>query len=160
VTAGRLSLVVLLISLLVIGGALAFQFVGRLIPCEICLAERWPWYAAIPIAGLFLLWRPRWPLVALVFALVFLGSSGLGFYHVGVEQGFLPGPDACTAPRTAGLTAEELTRQILSAPVVRCDEVQWSLFGVSLAGFNLALSLFVLGLAIWAWRSNLSGARP
>jgi disulfide bond formation protein DsbB len=156
-----LPALVLLASLGVIGGALAFQHWGGLVPCELCLAERWPWYAAIPLAALGLAWRapPVGRLMPAVFLLLFLGSAGLAFYHVGVEQHVFAGPTACTAGKLTG-SIEEMKRQLLGTPAVLCDEVQWSLFGISLAGFNLILSIALAGAAGWAWRHIRRGETP
>jgi len=155
-TTRRFAVLVLAASLLVLGAALLSQYWGGLVPCELCLVQRWPWRAAIVLAALAWLGGERISLTAaaLALALVFFVSAGLGFYHVGVEQHWFAGPTACTA--TAGATAktiEELRQQLLAAPVVMCDRVQWSLFGVSLAGFNTIASLVLAGFcaASAAW---------
>jgi disulfide bond formation protein DsbB len=147
---------VLAVSLLVLGGALISQYWGGLSPCELCLLQRWPWRLAILLSALAWLAGDGISLapLALVMVLVFFASAGLGFYHVGVEQHWFAGPTACTA--TAGGTAttiEELRKQLLSAPVVMCDQVQWSLFGVSLAGWNFVASLMMAAFsaAAAAW---------
>lgn len=134
---------VLLASCVVLGAALASQYVGGLQPCELCLLQRWPWTAAIVIAIVALWAGARGALfwVALALAVVFLVGVGLAFYHVGVEQHWFAGPSACTAPSGKAMTLEEMKRQILGTAPVLCDRVQWSLFGVSLAGWNLLASL-------------------
>jgi disulfide bond formation protein DsbB len=150
-TAFRTTLAILLLALASIGGVWFFQLVVKLVPCELCYSERWAWYAAIPLAALALAARQsRW--AVRLFVPLFLASAGLAFYHVGVEQHFFAGPSACTAPSTAGMSVEDLTKALLATPPVRCDEVQWSLFGISLAGFNLIASLVAAGLAAWSWR--------
>lgn len=147
---------VLAASVLVLGAALASQYWGGLVPCELCLAERWPWWAAVALSAVF--WmagdRVSLPVAALVLAAVFFVSAGLAFYHVGVEQHWFAGPVACTATPGAGATTiEELRRQLLAAQPVMCDQVQWALFGVSLAGLNLLASLvmaaFCAASAAW-----------
>ena len=157
--AGEASVAILVLSLGVIGGALVFQYVVGLVPCELCFAERWAWYAAIPLAALFLVWQP--PAVArllpLLFGALFLGSAGLAFYHVGVEQHVFAGPTACTAGRLAGGSLEEMTRALMATPVVLCDEVQWSLFGISLAGWNLVASVLAIAVAVRAWHRMPAG---
>jgi len=145
-TPRQLLIAVLAIGGAAIGGALLFQYAGGLEPCELCLLERWPYYAAIPIAALALATGPRgagwW--IALLF-LVFLVSAGLGGYHVGVEHGWLQGPTACTGPAGGGAkTAEEFARMIEERQAVQCDQVPWSLMGISLAGFNLLVSLLLV----------------
>jgi disulfide bond formation protein DsbB len=142
---------VLVLSLLVIGGALFFQFVVGLVPCELCLLERWPWYAAILLSALALAALPKRAAraAALVFAALFLASSGIAAYHVAVEQHLIEGPTACTAPALTGGSVEDLLKRLKATPVVRCDEPQWELFGVSLAGWNLVASLALLGYCLF-----------
>jgi disulfide bond formation protein DsbB len=155
-TTRRFAGVVLAASLIVLGTALLSQYWGGLVPCELCLLQRWPWRVAIVAAALMWLAGERIPLTAaaLILALVFFVNAGLGFYHVGVEQHWFAGPSTCSA--SSGLTAttiEELRRQLEATPMVMCDQVQWSLFGVSLAGWNvvasLALAAFCAASAAW-----------
>ncbi len=138
---------VLVASAIVLGAALSSQYWGGLVPCELCVLQRWPWAVAITIAiiALFVGHRPLLPWVALTLGLVFLVSIGFAFYHLGVEQRWFAGPSACTLSTAAPTTLEEMRQRILNAQVVRCDEVQWSLYGMSLAGLNL-LASFVMAL--------------
>ena len=138
---------VLVASAVVLGTALLSQYWGGLAPCELCLVQRWPWAAAIVISLIVLLVGDRAPLswVALVFAVVFVIGVVLAFYHVGVEQHWFAGPSACTASGGGAMTLEDMKRQILGTAPVLCDRVQWSLFGVSLAGWNLLASLGMAG---------------
>jgi disulfide bond formation protein DsbB len=133
-------------SVVVLGTALLSQYVGGLFPCELCLLQRWPWWMAIALTLLAWLFGARLDLrvVAWALALVFLISAVLAFYHVGVEQHWFAGPSACTAARNNATSVEELRRQLLAQQPVLCDQVQWSLFGVSLAGMNLIASLILL----------------
>jgi disulfide bond formation protein DsbB len=131
--------------------------VGGLYPCELCLLERWPYYIGIPVAllarfggGRRAIELPAIPLVLLF--LIFAVSSGLAFYHVGVEQHWFAGPTACTGPGGGAHTVEDLKAQLLAQQPVRCDEVQWSLMGISLAGWNLVASLVFAVLSLFAWR--------
>jgi disulfide bond formation protein DsbB len=134
---------ILVISLAMIAGALAFQYWVGLQPCELCLKERLPWYAAIVLSILFMALMPRRgerP-AAVCFALLFLASFLLGLYHVGVEHHLVAGPAVCTGRSLQGLSIEEATRRLFAAPEVRCDVVQWSLLGISLSGWNAIASL-------------------
>jgi len=133
---------VLIASVAVLGAALLSQYWGGLVPCELCLLQRWPWAAAIAIALVALIVGSRGalPWVALVLAIVFAVGVVFAFYHVGVEQHWFAGPSACTGGGGAR-TLEEMKRQILGTAPVLCDRVQWSLFGVSMAGWNLLASL-------------------
>jgi disulfide bond formation protein DsbB len=153
-------LLVLVASIAVIAGAFLFEYVGHLAPCEICLAERWPYYVAIAMSLMALATGARRPALWLaLLVLVFMVSTGLGAYHVGVEQHWIAGPTACTGSDIGvAKTVEELKRLMESQQSVRCDVVQWTFFGVSLAGFNLLISLGLLGIVvIGAHRSMLAG---
>jgi disulfide bond formation protein DsbB len=137
---------VLVASAAVLGGALVSQYWGGLAPCELCLLQRWPWAVAIVISFVATMVgsRPALPWVALLLAAVFVVSSGFAFYHVGVEQHWFAGPGACSGAATAADTLEALKAQILHQQPVRCDEVAWALWGISLAGWNLIASLVML----------------
>lgn len=124
-------------------GALAFQYIGGLPPCKMCYWQRYPHYVAILIGAIALTLSNR--ALALMGALAALTTSAIGFYHAGVEQGWWEGPTTCTSQPIAGLSAEQLFDQIMAAPVVRCDEIPWDLFGISMAGWN---ALFSFGLVI------------
>jgi disulfide bond formation protein DsbB len=145
-----LPLLLLLASAAVLAIALAFQLIGGLQPCELCLDQRWPYYAVIAFAAPAFVAGRRGAAVAFLWlaALAFLAGAGLAFYHVGVEQHWIAGPTACTSSGGPAASIEEFRRRLLAQQVVQCDEVQWSLFGLSLAGWNvvvsLALALFCL----------------
>ena len=144
-TARPVLLVVLAASIAVAGGALLFQYVGGLQPCELCLAERWPYYGAIAVAGAALATGARSAVWCVgLLALIFLGSAALAGYHVGVEQQWIAGPTACTGGASGAKTPEELMKFLSEQQSVRCDEVQWTLAGLSLAGWNVVISLGLL----------------
>jgi len=152
---------VLAASAAVLGTALLSQYWGGLHPCELCLLQRWPWDAAIVISLVALLTgsRPTLPWVALVLVLVYAVGVAFAVYHVGVEQHWFAGPSACTAGAAGrAMTLEEMKAQIMGTQAVLCDEVQWSLFGVSLAGLNLLASLVMTAIcgAVCAnnWRTS------
>src|SRR5689334_22594459 len=144
---------VLAASAAVLGAALYSQYFGGLAPCELCLLQRWPWAVAITISivALFVGHRRSLPWVALVLALVFLASIAFAFYHLGVEQHWFAGPSACTSGTAAPATLEEMRQRILNAQIVRCDEPQWSLIGVSLAGWNLLASIVMTLICVGAF---------
>lgn len=152
---------VLLASAAVLGAALASQYWGGLMPCELCLYERWPWGAAIVVAFVATMVgsRPALPWVAGLLALVFAAGSALAFYHVGVEQHWFAGPSACTAPAGAADTVAALEAQLLHQQPVRCDQPAWSLFGISLAGWDLVAALIMLGCCLAALWWSLPGGR-
>jgi disulfide bond formation protein DsbB len=140
-------------SALLLLGAFAFQYVGGLAPCHLCILQRWPHGVAVAIGLLILVWPRR--LLALLAGAVVLGGAGVGAYHVGVERGWWQGPSTCTAPAPGEMAPGELLDQILATPLVLCDEVAWSLLGISMAGWNVVLSL---GLAWLWWRAYASSS--
>lgn len=151
--ARRLALELLVLSAAVVGGALLSEYAGGLRPCELCLLERWPWYATVALT-LFVVLVGSGRGAAAVLALagvILLAGAALAFYHVGVEQHWFAGPTACSGTAAAD-SVEALKAQIMGAAPVRCDEVAWSLFGISMAGWNLIVSLLVAGYAFWGAR--------
>jgi len=147
-----------------LGGAWAFQIFGGLAPCELCLWQRWPYWIVIVGALLALPVARRLSpagLAALLalFGLVWLAGAAVAGFHVGVEHHWWQGLAACSGGGVdAGASFQDLKAQILAAPVVRCDDVPWSLFGISLAGYNFiaAAGLGFVGLATAA---HLIGTR-
>lgn len=136
----------------------AMEHFGGLAPCKLCLLQRWPHGAVVVLGGVAMLpaisesgRRLLLGLCAVAFAI----TAGIGIYHVGVEQGIIAGPTSCSGGIT-GDSVEELRRKLMAAPIVRCDEVPWSLFGISLAGYNVIASA---GLAIFSLVSALRGRK-
>ncbi len=140
----------LLLPLALMAGALGSQYLGGLFPCEMCHWQRWPHDAAIVLAALAFL-VPEKPigrlLVALAVAAILL-SGAIGVFHAGVEYRWWPGITRCAATLATGSHADMLA-QIMATPMIQCDQPQWTLFGLSLAGFNAAFSILG-GLAIVA----------
>ena len=128
-------------------GALAFQYIGGLAPCVLCIWQRWPHVVALVLAGLYL-WR-RSPALAALAGLAALTSAGIGVFHVGVEQGWWEGLAQCSVNTLQGVSAEDLLNPEVNvgAPAA-CDKVAWSLFGISMPGWNVISSTAVAG--IWA----------
>jgi disulfide bond formation protein DsbB len=145
---------ILFASVVVLGSALASQYWGGLAPCKLCIWQRWPYVATIAAAllalSLFRGPRARRALVGFC-AIVFAVGGGIAIYHAGVEQGWFPGPTSCSADATmAAQTVEELRRLLLAEPVTRCDEIPWSLFGISMAGYNAIVSLILAAGSLFA----------
>jgi disulfide bond formation protein DsbB len=140
-------LLVLLGPSALLGGALAFQHLGGLAPCEMCYWQRWPHLAAIALGLLALALRDRVRRAAVALAgLAVLTSGALGLYHLGVERKWWQGPSACSSGLQSG---GDMLSNVLAAPVVRCDVAAWELFGLSMAGWNALLSLAIGGAVLW-----------
>lgn len=143
-------------SLALLLGALGFQYLGGLAPCHLCIEQRWPHLAAVLIGLLAL--AIRGPVLPVLGGFAALATSGLGLYHTGVERGWWQGPTTCSSGPVGGVSAEDLLNQILAAPVVRCDEVQWQMFGLSMASWNMVLSLGLAVIWLLAARQSLGQA--
>lgn len=136
-------------------GAWYFQFVQGLQPCPLCLEQRYAYYFSIPLAVLILLGASvgatRKVLVAafVVIAAGMLWNAGLGAYHAGVEWKFWAGPQDCGGALGDLGSAGGLLKKLESIRVIRCDEVAWSFLGISLAGYNVLISLGLAAIAAW-----------
>jgi disulfide bond formation protein DsbB len=143
----RVPLFILVASVAILGTAFAFQYWDGLAPCELCLYQRYPYDVAILLALLaFIL--PGGSLrrgLILLCGLAFLADAGIALFHVGVEQHWWEGLAACSAPENqAGAhTLDSLRAQLEATPVVRCDHIAWSLFGISMAGYNFVAALLL-----------------
>jgi disulfide bond formation protein DsbB len=144
-------LIALLAPAALLAGAFGSQYLGGLFPCEMCWWQRYPHEAAIALALLAygLSGQPRWSRALVILASIAIAVSGaIGVFHAGVEYKWWEGITTCSRGPSAA-SADELLKAIMAAPVIRCDQPQWTLFGVSLAGFN-ALFSFASAIAIWA----------
>lgn len=144
-------------SAAVLAAALAFQYLGGLAPCQLCIWQRWPHLAAVGI-GLLALIVARGALGRLLpflGALAALATGVIGAFHVGVEQGWWEGLASCTAGSISGIsTADLLNPDVNVGAVVRCDAIAWSMFGISMAGWNVILSALLAMVWIAAYRRS------
>lgn len=144
-------LIALLLPLALLGGALGSQYLGGLNPCEMCYWQRWPHGAAIVLAVLAFTApadQTRSRTLTLLAALAIAISGVIGVYHAGVELKIFEGFTTCTSTARA-MTTDELLKQLMKVPLIRCDQVQWAFLGISMAGWNAILSLS--GAALIAW---------
>jgi len=136
-------------------GAWFFQYGLGLKPCPLCLEQRYPYYFAIPLAALVILGEQvgsqrRVLLGALaVIAAGMLWNAGLGAYHAGVEWKLWSGPKDCSGAIESLGSAADLAERLRLMNVVRCDEAAWRFLGISLAGYNVLISLALAVVAVW-----------
>ena len=147
----KARLLALLVPAALLAGALGSQYLGGLYPCEMCHWQRWGHYAALALAMLAFFARRQAGLSRLLVWAALAGvavSGAIGVYHAGVEAGIFEGFTQCTASFSGGSNADML-EEILNKPLVRCDEVQWSFLGISMAGWNAIVSLGFAFVILW-----------
>jgi len=158
----RVPLLVVIASLASLAVAFASQYWGGLQPCVLCIYQRYPYgvAAALGLVGLLVAARPAGLRVVLLLAgLVFLVDAGIAAFHVGVEQHWWAGTSECGTTLDLNASPEDLKNQLLNQPPVRCDEVPWSLFGISMAGYNFLYAALCGLAALWfAARGRLGRA--
>jgi disulfide bond formation protein DsbB len=151
--AAATAIAVFVLSLATLAGAWFFEYVLKLAPCPLCLMQRIPYHVIISLSLLLaiaaLVRAPR-NLLLVGFAAIAIAAACnivLGIYHAGVEWHWWAGPADCSGPLTDLRTGGSLLDQLHAVHVVRCDEAAWRFLGLSLAGYNVLISL---GLAMIA----------
>jgi disulfide bond formation protein DsbB len=143
------------LGLATIAGFFFFQYVLGYPPCPLCLEQRIAYYVSVPLAAMILLGlsvgssRKVLTAALLAIAAAMLWNTGLGVYHSGIEWHWWPGPQDCSGPTPNFSAGGTILEQIQSTRVVRCDEAPWRLFGLSLAGYNVLISLLLAAIAAW-----------
>lgn len=154
--------VIVVVGLATIAGFFFFEYVLGLPPCPLCLEQRIPYYFAVPLA--VLLWlgagygasRKVMILGFFAIAAAMLWDAGLAAYHAGVEWKFWAGPTDCSGPISTLGSTSDLMKSLQSIRVIRCDEAAWRLFGISLPGYNVLVSLFLVAAAAWGFKATLA----
>ena len=147
------AIVIFIVGLATMGGFFFFEYVLGYPPCPLCLDQRLAFYVSVPLAAL--LWlgagygaaRKVLLLGFLAIAALMLWNTGLSVFHAGVEWKFWPGPSDCSGPLNSLGAAGNMLSKLQSIRIVRCDEAAWRLFGVSLAGYDVLVSLFLAAVA-------------
>ena len=154
--------IVAIVGALTICGFLFFQYVLGYAPCPLCLDQRNAFYASVPLAALLWLGATHGAsskvMIAgfAVIAAIMLWNAGLSAYHAGVEWKFWPGPADCSGPINSLGSASDMLKRLEDIRIVRCDEAAWRFFGISLAGYDVLVSLFLAVVAGWGARASLA----
>jgi disulfide bond formation protein DsbB len=149
------ALAITVIAAATLAGAWFFQLVLGIVPCPLCLEQRYAYYLAIPLGALVTLAaardapRPVLLLGLAILTLAVLANAALGTYHAGVEWKLWQGPTDCTGPIGNLGSAGNLLERLDTVKVIRCDEVQWTFLGLSLAGYNVLISLLMTAIGAW-----------
>ncbi len=153
----------LVATIAAIATAWGYQLIAGAEPCQLCYAERVPYYIGIPLLAIALLAATgkRSPLIVrgalILFALLMLYGLGLSVYHVGVEWEWWQGPTSCSGPTSSGpASAVDLLSQMQATKVVSCKEVTVRIFGMSLAFWN---GVATLGFAVAGLFAGLTARR-
>jgi disulfide bond formation protein DsbB len=156
------ALMVFTASVVILLTAFGFQYIGGLQPCILCWWQRYPYVVTIVLAlaaaALAARRKPAAALLALC-GLVFLAGAGIAAFHVGVEQHWWQGTAECGANFGPAGSIEELRRRLEGQAMVRCDDIAWSLFGLSMAGYNFLLSLGLAAFALASARTAMTTTR-
>ncbi|MGR3711815.1 MAG: disulfide bond formation protein B [Shimia sp.] len=132
-------------SVFMVLGAWGFEFIGNMAPCKLCYYQRYPhWVAAGSGILAIFVGGQIWLYIG---ALGAATSGFVGFYHTGVERGWWEGPSSCSGGMVLDGSTDDLFNQIMTAPIVRCDDIPWELFGLSMANYNVLMSL--AAAAVW-----------
>lgn len=133
-------------SLALLLGAWGFQHIGGLAPCKMCIWQRWPHGVAVVAGVLSLFFGGR--LLPMLGALALATTAGIGLYHTGVERAWWEGPNSCSSGSIEKLSPQELLDQIMTAPLVQCDQVAWEMLSLSMASWNALISVGLF--LVWA----------
>ncbi len=134
-------------ALALILGALGFQYLGHIAPCEMCHWQRWPHIAAAVIGLIGVaIWKKDARSLAIAASVLVALSGLIGAYQTGMQWGLLPGPDACTVDHAYVMGSGA------PPPQVSCNAVTWSLFGLSLAAYNAVFSFLIAGTGAFLLR--------
>ena len=144
-----------LLSVIAIGSALIAEYYYNLEPCKMCLKQREPYYALIAVLIIFLIFRWQkkiWFFLGVQIITIY--GLFYSIWHVGIENKLLPGPSSCSGGLDISNDTSNLKEQILSKAVVSCEEIIWSMFGLSAATINsLLLFLIFIINAIYLWNN-------
>ena len=163
IRSGWMALVTILSSASMLAGALAFEYIGGLSPCVLCMYQRWVYVCAAAM-GLFAWLLRKNPFLARLFislaSLSFFVESAVAAFHTGVEQQWWEGSSECQGDAIdLSLSTEELMAQLLDKPVARCDQIPWDLFGISMAGYNVMIAFALAVICLLALKSPSSSQR-
>jgi disulfide bond formation protein DsbB len=153
--AAAAAVAIALIGVATVAGFLFFQYVLGYPPCPLCLEQRIAFYVSVPLAVMIMLGvsvgssRKVLLLALVAIAAAMLWNAGLGAYHAGIEWQWWEGPQDCSGAVTGLGSAGSLLERMQRARVIRCDEAAWRFLGLSLAGYNVLVSLTVAAIALW-----------
>ncbi|MGY8986456.1 MAG: disulfide bond formation protein B [Sphingomonadales bacterium] len=151
-------------SFLTLGTAYVFQYGFDYFPCQMCYWQRYPYMAVIILGmigllnerGIYTLSKSFPKLILQISTLLLLIDGGIAGFHVGVEYNWWEGLTACTSPVDMSGSIEEVLEQIKNAPLVRCDTAAWTMFGVSMAGYNFFVAMMLASFGLFSLKKKVN----
>ena len=139
------GIIIFFLSVFAISSALIAEYIFHILPCQMCLNQRYPYYFIISIFIVFYFIKKTsnmWFYILIELAVLY----GLFYsvWHVGIEQNLLTGPSSCSRKLEKANSVGDLKEQILNQSIINCNEITWSLFGLSVATLNSLLLFFLL----------------
>ncbi len=124
------------------------QYVLKHQPCNLCLIERIPYIASIIIILICIFSKKFEKISLIILSLIFFSAALISFYHFGIEQGFIKESLVCNLSEESGyLSKKALLKQLKVVPI-SCKDVTFKIFGLSLATFNIFISLILGSITI------------
>tara|TARA_Y100001970_G_scaffold212373_1_gene259358 strand:- start:2094 stop:2585 length:492 start_codon:yes stop_codon:yes gene_type:complete len=138
------SIILIIISSISIISALTAEYLFNLTPCEMCLKQRYPYYAITILLIIFYFFK-KFNNLLFLFLIEVCVLYGLFYsiWHVGIEQGLLEGPASCSGFLEQTDSIVELKKQITNKPIINCSEVIWTILGFSAATINTIILTFI-----------------
>ena len=121
-----------------------FEYGFGYLPCQLCLWQRFPWFGIAIIGSIILIYPHTAKYLLKLCVLIMIISLGLAGFNTGIEYGFWTGLDGCSSNTELVTQTSALLNSLENEAVIRCDEPVWTLFGISMAGYNALLSLDAL----------------
>lgn len=146
-------LAILLVNILVILSALFIEFFLKVKPCILCIYQRYPYYIITFLSLIYFLKKDLKIILILLIILTSLASITLSTYHVGIETGLIKETTSCKTSLNNNLSKDAILKQLESNLASSCKEVNFKLFGFSLASINIILSLILTTIyyKIYLW---------
>lgn len=146
-------LAILFVNILVILSALFIEFFLKVKPCILCIYQRYPYYIITFLSLIYFLKKDLKIILILLIILTSLASITLSTYHVGIETGLIEETTSCKTSLNNNLSKDAILKQLESNLASSCKEVNFKLFGFSLASINIILSLILTTIyyKIYLW---------
>ena len=132
---------ILLFSVFALIAAYFIQYVLKHQPCNLCLIERIPYFLSIMVISICLFTKKFEKLSLIILGIIFFSATLIASYHFGIEQGFIKESLVCDLNNESNVLSKEALLNQLKKMPISCKDVTFKIFGLSLATFNIFISL-------------------